>query len=125
MPRGDRTGPAGMGPMTGRAAGYCAGYDRPGFANPVPGRGPGFGRGLGRGFGRGGGIGRGLAWRFGYAPAPVQTYAPYQRSQAAYTKEDEKADLRAEKELIERDIRYMREGLSEIDKRLKELEKGK
>ncbi|MGI6097596.1 MAG: DUF5320 domain-containing protein, partial [Dethiobacteria bacterium] len=26
MPRGDGSGPAGMGPMTGRAAGYCAGY---------------------------------------------------------------------------------------------------
>jgi len=30
MPRGDRTGPQGMGPMTRRAAGYCAGYDVPG-----------------------------------------------------------------------------------------------
>jgi len=26
MPRGDRTGPRGMGPMTGRRAGYCADY---------------------------------------------------------------------------------------------------
>jgi len=34
MPRGDGTGPAGMGPMTGRAAGYCAGYPVPGYANP-------------------------------------------------------------------------------------------
>ena len=38
MPRGDRTGPAGMGPMTGRAAGYCAGYSTPGFMNPYGGR---------------------------------------------------------------------------------------
>jgi len=30
MPGGDGTGPAGMGPMTGRAAGYCAGYPVPG-----------------------------------------------------------------------------------------------
>ncbi len=36
MPRGDGTGPAGMGPMTGRAAGYCAGSNAPGFANPFP-----------------------------------------------------------------------------------------
>jgi len=35
MPGGDRTGPAGMGPMTGRAAGYCAGYPVPGYLNPV------------------------------------------------------------------------------------------
>ncbi len=37
--------------MTGRAAGYCAGYGVPGYASPAP------GRGLGRG-GRGGGWGR-------------------------------------------------------------------
>lgn len=34
MPGGDGTGPVGRGPMTGRAAGYCAGYPAPGFANP-------------------------------------------------------------------------------------------
>jgi hypothetical protein len=37
MSRGDGTGPAGMGPMTGRAAGYCAGYNMPGFMNPYGG----------------------------------------------------------------------------------------
>lgn len=46
MARGDRTGPAGTGPRTGRAAGYCSGYDVPGFMNPLPGRrgwfGPGY-----------------------------------------------------------------------------------
>lgn len=34
MPRGDRTGPWGNGPKTGRAAGYCAGSPVPGYANP-------------------------------------------------------------------------------------------
>ena len=48
MPAGDRTGPAGMGPRTGRGAGYCAGYDRPGYANPAF-RYGGYGRGF---FGR-------------------------------------------------------------------------
>lgn len=68
MPGGDRTGPMGMGPMTGRGAGYCAGFNTPGFVNPVPrmgmafrrgagfyGRSAGFGRGAGRGFARGSG----------------------------------------------------------------------
>jgi len=55
MPGGDRTGPWGMGPMTGRAAGLCAGYGMPGYANPIRGR--GFGMGFG---GRGGGWGRGV-----------------------------------------------------------------
>ena len=41
-----------MGPMTGRAAGYCAGYAVPGFMNPIAGRGYwGWGRG-GGGWGR-------------------------------------------------------------------------
>lgn len=35
MPRGDRTGPRGLGPMTGRAAGYCAGFAVPGHADPA------------------------------------------------------------------------------------------
>ncbi len=51
MPRGDRTGPWGTGPMTGRGAGWCAGYDRPGYANPLPRLGLGLGyRGGGRGW---------------------------------------------------------------------------
>jgi hypothetical protein len=48
MPWGDGTGPWGLGPMTGRAAGYCAGYSVPGYMNPIPGF--GFGFGFGRGF---------------------------------------------------------------------------
>ena len=44
MPRGDGTGPMGMGPMSGRGAGFCAGFNMPGFAN----RGYGMGLGLGR-----------------------------------------------------------------------------
>lgn len=47
MPRGDGTGPAGTGPMTGRGAGFCAGFRVPGFLNSSPGRGLGFGRGRG------------------------------------------------------------------------------
>jgi hypothetical protein len=52
MPFGDRTGPEGLGPMTGRGAGFCAGSGVPGSMNPA------FGRGFG-GRGRGGGRG----WR--------------------------------------------------------------
>jgi hypothetical protein len=61
MPAGDRTGPRGMGPRSGRAAGYCAGFERPGYANPAPDRGFGMDFGRGRGFGGRGGGGRG--WR--------------------------------------------------------------
>lgn len=51
MPGGNRTGPNGMGPMTGRGAGYCAGTDSPGYAS-------------GGSFGRGRGAGRGFRNRF-------------------------------------------------------------
>jgi len=49
MPRGDGSGPMGMGPMTGRGAGFCTGFTTPGYANPT---GYGYGLGRGRGFRR-------------------------------------------------------------------------
>ena len=62
MPGGDGTGPMGRGPMTGRAAGFCAEQSTPG--STTPGYGQGFGRGRGRGIGRGyWGHGRGFWWR--------------------------------------------------------------
>ena len=46
MPFGDGTGPAGLGPMTGRAAGFCAGYPVPGYMNPAVGRAGFYGAGM-------------------------------------------------------------------------------
>jgi hypothetical protein len=74
MPGGNRTGPMGQGPKTGRGAGYCGDRDEPGYTT-APGRRGGFsgGRGGGRGRGRGMGAGRGFGGgggRFGrQAPA--------------------------------------------------------
>jgi len=86
MPGGDGTGPVGMGSMTGRAAGYCAGYSVPGYMNPIPGGfgyGVGWGRGRGRGGGRGRGFGRGRGW--GWSGAYPNAYgAPYSGSGPAY-----------------------------------------
>lgn len=44
IPRRDGTGQMGMGPMTGRGMGYCAGYAMPGYPSP------GFGMGREIGF---------------------------------------------------------------------------
>lgn len=33
MPRGNGTGPMGIGPMTGRGAGFCAGFEAPGYVD--------------------------------------------------------------------------------------------
>jgi len=66
MPRGDRRGPEGVGPMTGRALGYCSGNEQPGFTvNAAPqgaGRGLRNGAGCGPGFGRGYAKGRGMGY---------------------------------------------------------------
>ncbi len=57
MPGGDRTGPQGMGPMSGRGMGYCSGNVIKNSENNVDAG--GFGRGFGRGRGgRGQGQGR-------------------------------------------------------------------
>lgn len=60
MPAGNRTGPFGGGPMTGRGMGYCGGFGVPGYMNP----GPGIGFGRGRGWRCFGWFGRGFRWRW-------------------------------------------------------------
>ncbi len=81
MPRGDRTGPQGFGPMTGRGMGYCAGFTGPAFMSPGPGFGLGRGFGFGRGFGRGLGFGRGRGFRRagfgGFGGYPYPQVMPY------------------------------------------------
>ena len=138
MPGGDRTGPAGMGPMTGRAAGYCAGYGTPGFANTVPGRGFGRGFGIGGGFGRGGGWGRrnwfyetglpgwqraaygypayggDMPYNMPYSPAP---YAPYA---AGFSKEDELNALKGQAEYFEASLKDIKKRMVELEKEAKE-----
>ena len=111
MPAGDRTGPVGYGPMTGRAAGLCTGYGAPGYANPAFGRGRGLGLGFrggrGPGFGRGFGFGRRWGTPYGgagYYPAP-----------AAPAPQDELSALRHESE-------YLKSELDNINQRISELQ---
>ena len=128
MPRGDGTGPAGMGPMTGRAAGYCAGYPAAGYMNSIGGRGFGaFGRGRG-----GGGWGRrnwfyatGLTgWQragmgmgaYGALPAGPGQAAPYPPPFApAATAQQELDALKGQAE-------YFEDALEGIKKRIEELQ---
>jgi len=116
MPRGDRTGPMGMGPMTGRAAGYCAGYDAPGYMNPVPGR--------GFGMGWGGGWGRGWRWRHWYhatglpgwarfGRAPAWGYGPYT---GPVTREQEVESLKAQAGWLKEQLDTVKECLAELEK---------
>ena len=127
MPRGDRTGPLGMGPMTGRAAGYCAGYPVPGYMNPSGGRGIGmaWGRGYGRGGGRGFGRGFGVPVPLGYpdysAGAPyVAPYAPTPGFDAPYAPV---SDPGSELDALKQQADYLVDTLDGIKKRIEELEK--
>jgi hypothetical protein len=125
MPGGDGTGPAGMGPMTGRAAGFCAGYQVPGYANPIPGRGFGFGRGRGFGFGRGLGLGfRGGRGGGGYMGVPYAAPAyPYAGAVAPYATPYGVGPTREqETDMLKGQAEYFEDALEGIKKRIAELE---
>jgi hypothetical protein len=96
MPRGDGTGPAGQGSMTGRGMGFCAGFNSAGFMNG--------------GFGRGRGLGRGFGWR-----ARSMQVMPIQQPAAITEKQ--------EKQLLEQELNVLKEEMEEIEERLKELKK--
>ena len=114
MAGGDRTGPMGQGPVTGRRAGYCAGFDSPGFTKgPGGGRGRGFSFGRGMGFGRGMARGRGFGRAWGFN-APVQGITGI----SSMSKEDEIRFLKSAADALKRSQK-------EIEKRLGELEKEK
>ena len=123
MPRGDGTGPGGLGPMTGRAAGYCAGYSVPGFMNPSGGRlglGFGYGRGLGRGYGRG--FGRGMGRGYGRAYWPTNSY-PVTPPPVAYGGGfyQPLVEPKQEMEMLAEEAKYLKGQLEEINKRVSEL----
>jgi len=121
MPGGDRTGPVGMGPMTGWGRGYCAGYAVPGYLNAgaVGWAGPrGFaGRGMRAGFGGGG---RGFRHRF-YAtgvPGWMGSGVPYPG--VAYGPAGQ-----AESTILAQQAEDLKAALSQIQKRLDELNQEK
>ncbi len=105
MPAGDGTGPWGQGPMTGRGAGYCAGYDAPGY----------FGR-------RGGGRGwrhwyyaTGLPRWARYAPAwgpPSAAYGPYA---APPTPEQEAGFLKAQAQALQQELDAISQRIAELE----------
>ena len=102
MPRGDGTGPVGMGPMTGRGMGYCSGYPVPGFTNA------GFGMRRGRGFRRMyyatglPGWARDGAYSYGFAPYD---------GTGVISEADEKTALKNQADYLEKQLKEARERL--------------
>lgn len=86
MPGGNRRGPLGQGPMTGRGLGYCGGF------------------GGGIGLGRGGGRGRG----FGFAPVV--------NAGATVSEAEETEILRQEAKNLETSLQEVKERLSRLEK---------
>jgi len=103
MPAGDGTGPMGYGPMTGRGAGRCAGYDAPGFAHAFGGR-----RYLGRRYLGRGGMGRGYGRGYGYAAA-----YPYNAPYGAVP--DEKTILAAQVKAREDELKALKERIAALE----------
>ena len=105
MPGGDGTGPMGAGPMTGRGAGFCAGYPAPGYAN----------FGGARGFwGRGGGRG----WRHWFRATGLPGWMRGSAYGAPYPKaspEVEKQALRNQLDVLQSELEFVKKRLSEVE----------
>lgn len=105
MPRGDGTGPLGMGPGTGRGAGYCAGFSRPGCVNG--GVGPGRGRGFGRFYDRPGVPGWGRCRMYPYE------YTDYAQARGI-SAEEERMALKNQADFLEKQLNQVRERLDSL-----------
>lgn len=109
MPFGDRTGPRGQGPRTGRGAGFCSGFAAPGFLNR--GAGPGF-------FGWGGG---GRGWRNWFHATGLtgwQRTAFWPWSGFGFTgpaREQEAAALKNQAEFLEGALRNIRQRIEQLE----------
>jgi len=115
MPKGDKTGPWGAGPQTGRGAGYCAGYSVPGYMNPPA----GYGRGLRRGRGRGWGRGFGRARFFSPQPVSVQPVAqPQTPEQEVEALENYQKQLEAEKKDIDQEMGGVQARIDELKEKI-------
>ena len=117
MPKGDRTGPMGTGARSGRAAGFCAGFNAPGYANMTNVGGAGMRAGRRRGgiYSQGGGgrgwcsgpfagrrMGRMVFGGYGYASQPLNP-------------ESEKESLRNRSQALQSELDAVNRRLAEIE----------
>lgn len=121
MPFGDGTGPMGLGPMTGRGAGYCAGFPVPGYMNPYA----GWGRGW---FGRGRGF-RHWYWATGLpgwmrARMGLPAFGGFIPPFAAYPFYGQELTPEKEAEILRQQAKAIQEELKSIQERISILEKA-
>lgn len=89
MPGGDKTGPEGLGPLTGRGLGPC-------------GRGLGFRRGFGRGYGY-------RKWR-----RPIYTNYPL-TEQVELSKDEQKRIIESEIKDFEQELKTLKDELKKLE----------
>ncbi len=137
MPTGDRIGPMGQGSRTGRARGFCSGFDTPGYEDGSyrnrgwgvginqtvrSGKGVASGRGFGRrrNAGRGAGIGQGYGadrlYSFGLLLSELIQHIPWQE---ILHKRDEIEELKTEAKRLKRSNEELEEKLRELEYRNK------
>ena len=105
MPGGDRTGPAGAGPMTGRGLGLCGGYGAPGFTE---------GGAMSR-FARGGhSWGGGRGWRHWFHAAGLPGWMRF--GAAPPSTEQEKEALKGQAKWLEDELVVIRRRIEEAEK---------
>ena len=130
MPAGDRTGPTGMGPRTGRGMGYCGGYDAPGWSHWGPGRRlydapPAYVGGRGRGIrgGRWGGYGGGgRGWRHWYHATGLPRWARWGPPPAwEYAAPWEPSSREQEIEMLRDEAEWLKDQLGAIHERMDDL----
>ena len=114
MPKGSGTGPMGRGSMTGRAAGYCAGFNTSGYMNNIG------GRGFGRGFGRGSGFGWGSGWRNMFNASGIPGFMKF----GAYAASLQTPDPDAEQRALKNHADMLQAELNAVRKRLADIETG-
>jgi hypothetical protein len=117
MPAGNGRGPVGAGPMTGRGAGYCAGYSAPGYVNPVR---SGGSYGYGRGAGGGGRRNQFKAAGINFRGRGFCNFQRWNQAGADYSRSEFSSDN--ELRILKEQAEFIQSELASVNERIKELE---
>jgi hypothetical protein len=118
MPGRNGRGPMGMGPKSGRGAGYCGGVGAPGYVNAGPGRETGVGTGRGFGFmGRGQGGGR-HGWRHFFNATGLPGWMRFGQEAAP----NQKPNPELEKQALQNHAQALQSELDAVNQRLSTME---
>jgi hypothetical protein len=121
MPKGDRTGPMRTGAMSGRAKGFCAGFDMPGYAHLTVGGGAGLRAGRRRGGWSGPTVGgRGGCYRpFAASRMGRMNFGGYVFPPQPFNPELEVESLRNRSQVLQSEMDAVNKRLAELEEQEK------